>query len=429
MKAFVAPHERRRPPAGAGPGRPRHRSRRVALLHYSPVPETLAGEPPRDLRLPGQLPAGRGHRPGRGGPRPARPRPPRQREGDDAGRHQGAQRRPAGVGRPVPRLRARRRRPAAQGVARRWSRRRRRQRPSRACSPRAGAAPDESLDGDGRDPDHHGVRPLPRADGHHRGPRRRGRAPSARRWAGPLGRSAWRSPSGANVRLISAIGGEAGVGPRPPHRRRGHRCTAACRRPPTPRRTCTTGDPAGARSWPRYDRWRLTRHELDALYEKALIEATRRRRLRPRRAPPGCDRARGHLRRLAADVGRVQPSASWPTSRATPSSRRCRRAPSRWSSSATRSWSAPSLASGDGRSELVAGIAASTRPGGPTCRHQGAKPPWRWSTDHWWRSWRLGSPPTTERGGGDSITAALAIGWPGATPSAMRSASGPPPVR
>ena len=50
---------------------------RVALLHYSPIAETLAGEPVGIYRVPRQLSAGRGDRSRRCRPRAARPRPPR----------------------------------------------------------------------------------------------------------------------------------------------------------------------------------------------------------------------------------------------------------------------------------------------------------------------------------------------------------------
>ena len=58
--------------------------RRIALLHY-PGGRDPGRRAPRDPRLPRQLPAGRGGRPGRSRPGPARPRPPGSRTGTTPG--------------------------------------------------------------------------------------------------------------------------------------------------------------------------------------------------------------------------------------------------------------------------------------------------------------------------------------------------------
>ncbi|MGX1268426.1 Icc-related predicted phosphoesterase [Streptomyces phaeoluteigriseus] len=83
---------------------------RIALTHFSPVADTLAGEPLGDLPVPRQLSAGRGDRHGRRRPLRSRPRPHGHRTRDDGRRGPGAQRGPAGDPAGVQRL------PAARGL-------------------------------------------------------------------------------------------------------------------------------------------------------------------------------------------------------------------------------------------------------------------------------------------------------------------------
>ncbi len=68
---------------------------RIALTHFSPVPDTLAGEPVEIYPFLGSYLLAEGHRRGRRRPRGARPRPHGHRARHDGGRGARPQRRPA----------------------------------------------------------------------------------------------------------------------------------------------------------------------------------------------------------------------------------------------------------------------------------------------------------------------------------------------